>query len=75
MSKAATTEMKGSGQVMTVDLNKHNQGLRLALWKDMKKKKLDKAQNSELKLTSSQYYGVGANMAVGAFGIYSYYIY
>ena len=73
-SKAATTKTEGQGQVMTVDPNKHNQGLRLTLWNCQNKENL-KAQKSKSRLVSSQYYGTGSIMAVGALGILSCYVY
>ena len=52
--------------MMMVEPNKHNQGLRLAEHNHKMREKL-KAQMSESKLTSSQYYGIGV--------VIGYYVY
>ena len=64
--------MKGAGRVITEDLKKHDQDLRLAVWNQQNREKL-KAQKSESKL--SQYYGFGAVMAVEILGFLGYCIY
>ena len=48
VSEAATTEIKGPDQVMTVDPKKCNQSLRLALWNRMKKEELKKLRRVNL---------------------------
>ena len=59
------------------DLKKVEVGKRLAEYNNRKREELAKAQKIECKpkLTSSQYYGTGANMAVVALGILGYCIY
>ena len=74
MSKATTTKMEGPGKETMIDLKKHEQGMRLAEWNCQNKEKL-KAEKSKSKLTSSQYYGIEAIMAVRALGVLSYYVY
>ena len=64
-------------QVMTKDLKKVEVGKRLAEYNQRKREELanDQKIESEPKLTSSQYYGTGAIMAVGVLGVLGYYIY
>ena len=62
-------------QVMTKDPKKVEVSKRLAEYNCRKREELSKAQKSEPKLTSSQNYGTGAIIAIGAVGILGYCIY
>ena len=74
--KAAITKVEKPGQVMMIDPKKCKQGQRLTEWNCQNTEKL-KAQEStsKFKLTSGQYYGIGAVMAVRALGNLGYYVY
>ena len=71
------TEQTQSQQVTMKDLNKVEVGKKLAEYNRRKRKELAKVQKieSKPKLTSSQYYGVGAIVAIRALGILDYYAY
>ena len=56
-----TAKMEGQGQVTIKYLKKIEVGKRLAEYNRMKREELTKAQKSEAKLTSDQYYGTGAS--------------
>ena len=62
-------------QVMTKDPKKVEAGKRLAKYNCRKREDLSKAQKGEPKLTLSQYYDAGANVAIGALSILGYCIY
>ena len=64
-----TTKMEGSGEVTMKDLKakdrkKVEAGKRLTEYNCRKREELVKAQKSEPKLTSSQYYGTGIIVAI-----------
>ena len=65
--------MAEENQVTTKDPKKVEAGKRLAEYNHRKREKL-KVQKSEV-LDSSQYYGIGAVLAVGVIGGLGYYIY
>ena len=80
MNEATTTKMAEQTQlqqVMMKDLKKVEVGKRLTEYNRRKREELAKAQKieSKPKLTSSQYYGAGAAVAIGAPGILGYYVY
>ena len=60
---------------MMKDLKKVEAGKGLAEYNCRKREELGKAQKSERKLTSSQYYGAGTIVAIGVLGVLGYYIY
>ena len=62
---------------MTKDSKKVKAGKRLAEYNRKKKEELAKSQKieDEPKLTSSQYYGIGAIMAVEVLDVLGYYVY
>ena len=62
-------------QVTMKDPKKVEVGKRLAEYNHRKTEELAKALRSEPKLTSSQYYGTGAIVAIGALGIIGYCVY
>ena len=64
-------------QVTTKDPKKIEEGKRLAEYNHKKREEWAKGQKieNEPKLTLSQYYGVGAVIAIGALGILGYCIY
>ena len=64
-------------QVKMKDLKIVAAGKKLAEYNHRKREELAKAQKIESKpnLTSSQYYGTGAVVAIGALGILGYYVY
>ena len=65
--------MAEKNQVMTKDPKKVEAGKRLAEYNCRKREEL-KVQKSKV-LTSSQYYGIGALLAVGVIGGLGYYLY
>ena len=65
--------MAEENQVMTKEPKKVEEGKRLAEYNRRKREEL-KAQKSEV-LTSSQYYGIGAVLAVGVIGGLGHYLY
>ena len=76
--KDVTTKMAEQTQLQQVtmkDSKKVQVGKRLAKYNCKKREELAKAQKSKPKLTSSQYYGAGAIVAVGTFGILGYCVY
>ena len=79
-NEVTTTKISGLTQfqqVTTKDLNKVEKSKRLAKYNQWKREELAKAQKveSEPKLTSSQYYGTGAILAVVVLGVFGYYVY
>ena len=54
------------------DLKKVEVNKRLAEYNHRKKEELAKAQKWEPKLTSSQYYGAGTTVAIGALDVLGY---
>ena len=62
-------------QVAMKDPKKVELGERLAEYNHRKREELAKAQKSKPKLTSSQYYGARAIVAIGALGALGYCIY
>ena len=69
------TNKMGEQQVTMKDPKKVEVGKRLAEYNCRKREVLAKAQESELKLTSSQYYGAGVIVAIGALDVLGYCIY
>ena len=65
--------MAEENQVTTKEPKKVEEGKRLAEYNHRKREEL-KVQKSEV-LTSSQYYGIGAVLAVGVIGGLGYYLY
>ena len=59
-------------QVTMKDPVKVEVGKRLAEYNCRKRQELAKAQESEPKLTSSQYYGARASVTIGALGVIGY---
>ena len=77
-----TTKMEGPGQVTTEDLKtkdpkKVEESKRFVEYNHRKREELAKAQKigSEPNLTSSQYYGAGAVVAIGVLGAFGHCIY
>ena len=58
-------KMKGPDQVTIKYLKKVEVGKRLAEYNRTKREELTKAQKSEAKLTSDQYYGTGPSQPLG----------